>query len=70
MQNGENSLIHKPEYLYLEDIQDLYSLQGDTCTNWANKFLYKKGANEGEYIILAVCGDNLNKIYYFANEFK
>ena len=70
MKNGENNLIHKPEYLWFENIQELYTLQGATCTNWADKFLYKKGANEEEYIILAVCGDNLNKIYFSKANFK
>ena len=71
MKNGEVNLIPKSEYLFLEDIQDLYlySLQGDTCTRWANKFLYK-GVNEEDYIILAVCDDNLKKIYFNKTDFK
>ena len=70
MQNGDNNLNPKPEYLCLENIQDLYGLQGATCTGWANKFIYKKGANEGDYIIYAVCENNLNKIYFNKTDFK
>ena len=70
MQNGDNNLNPKPEYLCLENIQDLYGLQGATCTGWANKFIYKKGANEGDYIIYAVCENNLNKIYFNKIDFK
>jgi len=70
MQNGDNNLNSKPEYLCLENIQDLYGLQGATCTGWANKFIYKKGANEGDYIIYAVCENNLNKIYFNKTDFK
>ena len=70
MQNGENNLTQKTEYLFLENIQDLYNFQGTTCTKWADKFSYKNGANNGNYIILADFGDKLNKITFTKVDLK
>ena len=60
----------KEEYLFLENSQDLYDVYGATCTNWANKFIYKKGINVGNIIVFALIENTLNKITFNNSDLK
>jgi hypothetical protein len=63
MENGELNIMdtQKEEYLFLENSQQLFDFYGATCTKWANKFIYKKGFNEGDIIIYSQIEGSLNK---------
>ena len=61
---------NKEEYLFLENSQDLYDIYGFTCTNWANKFIYKRGINNGNIIVFALIENTLNKITFNDSDLK
>ena len=61
---------NKEEYLFLENSQDLYDIYGFTCTNWANKFIYKRGINKGNIIVFALIENTLNKITFNDSDLK
>ena len=70
MQNLQNNPVSKEIYVFLEDIQELYKYQLATCTSWANKFVYKKGNKEGDFIIYSILNGELNKLYFTKDDMK
>ena len=70
MHNLQNNPVSKEIYVFLEDIQELYKYQLATCTSWANKFVYKKGNKEGDFIIYSILNGELNKLYFTKDDMK
>ena len=52
------------EYIFIENIQDLFALKQATTTSWGIKFSYKNRPNENSVFIFALVNEDLKKMVF------
>jgi len=58
------------EYLFIEDIQDLFSIKSATTTSWGVKFSYKNEPDENSIFIFALMNTVIKRLVFNKSDLK
>ena len=58
------------EYIFIDDIQDLYSIKGATTTSWENNFSYENRPDENSIFILALVNTVIKMMVFTKSDLR
>ena len=70
MEAKPNYFENNEEYIFIEDINELFRCKNATTTSWAFKFFEKSKADSNSFLIIAMIGTNIHTMAFNKSDLK